>query len=77
MLDTAPYREARGFTNNNVVYVWNANLATHNDVLKLIPDQVDIGKFIISDDEVLNADEQKSYEYFENHKMIKRMMKKQ
>lgn len=74
LLSKTVYKEARGITNGSVVYVWDANLATHDDVLVYIENKVDIGKFIISNDFVLNADEVKTDGYFENHKMIKRMM---
>lgn len=75
LLSKSLHRELRGITNSNVVYIWDANLATHNDVINMIDNTVDIGKFIISDSELLNSDEYKDDDYFANHKMIKRMLK--
>ena len=66
--------EVRGITNGNVVYVWDANLALHEDVIDLLDKVVDVGKFIASDREVLSADEEKDTDYFLNHRMIQRMV---
>lgn len=67
------YGEVRGITNGNVVYVWDANLATHTDILQYIENKVDIGKFIASVETIYSADEVKDDLFFNNHKMIKRM----
>lgn len=74
LLSKTSLGEVRGITNGNVIYVWDANLAIHNDILEYIENKVDIGKFMANSETVYSADEIKDDLFFNNHRMIKRMM---
>ena len=76
IINKLPYQELRGVTNNNVVYIWGAHLALHDEIIALIDNQVDIGKFMIDGDTVYSADEIKDDDYFQNHRMLNRMLGK-
>ena len=71
-LHKTSFNELRGLLVGNAVYIWDANLATHSDVTRIL-DLEDTKNFIISGDTLLSAD-LTSEEYFLSKPMIKRMM---
>ena len=56
----------------NVIYIWDANLAIHDDIIKLL-EISDAKKFVVSDNELISADDI-SEEQFLEKRMIRRMM---
>ena len=56
----------------NVVYIWDANLAIHNEVIELL-EISNAKKFIVSNGELISADDI-SEEQFLEKRMIRRMM---
>lgn len=73
------FNELRGVVHNqNVVYVWDANLATHADVMQVY-DLTDeqVMKFILDDQEqIVSADASASVEQIMHSAMMTRMMRK-
>ena len=73
------FNELRGIVyNKNIVYVWDANLATHDDVVKILalPEGA-IWRFIIDGDDVItNADQTASDNDIASSSMIVRMLKR-
>ena len=72
------FNELRGLVyNKTVIYIWDANLATHDDVISVLslPDGI-IWRFILgSDNIVVNADPNCSDSDINDCPMIKRMLK--
>jgi hypothetical protein len=70
------YKELRGLlVNNIVVYIWDANLATHGDVQALLPNDYTYTAFIIGDDDsLISADPKTNLETLQKNLMIRRMM---
>jgi hypothetical protein len=72
------FLELRGLVYNlNVVYVWDANLATHDDVIQVLalPEGV-FWRFLLDDsDQIISADPTASQEEIMQSGMIKRMLK--
>ena len=76
--DKSSFKELRGLVyNQNVVYVWDANFATHDDVIQVLalPEGV-FWRFILdNEDEITSADPVMSQEEIMQSGMIKRMLK--
>lgn len=77
-LSTSSFKELRGLVyNQNVVYVWDANLATHDDVIQVLalPDGV-FWRFIVDDqDQITSADPVVGQDLILQSGMVKRMLK--
>jgi len=73
------FGELRGLVyNQNVVYVWDANLATHADVITMydLPDE-QVVRFILDDqDQIISADPHMDAEQIHASAMVQRMMRK-
>ncbi len=73
------FKELRGLVHNtNIVYVWDANLATHADVMEVyaLNDET-VMKFILDDQEqMVSADASVSEHDIMQSVMIQRMMRK-
>lgn len=76
--DKSSFKELRGLVyNQNVVYVWDANLATHDDVIQVLalPEGV-FWRFIVDDqDQITSADPVVGQDLIMQSGMIKRMLK--
>jgi hypothetical protein len=70
------FQELRGLVvGDNVVYVWDANLATHDDVIQLIKPLPTVMRFIIgTQGELLSADSTTTAEELSALPMVKRMV---
>lgn len=69
--------ELRGLLIGNAVYVWDANLALHANVLEYlkVPDNIKVNSFIIDDNGIIMpADYSTTEEDLHVSSMIKRMM---
>lgn len=73
------YHELRGLlVGHNVVYVWDANLATHDMVIELLSFEpgVDVKRFILDDEnQIIPAGINNNYKDFIESPMIQRMLK--
>lgn len=77
-LSKSSFNELRGLVyNQNVVYVWDANLATHDDVIQVLSlPECEFWRFIVDDqDQITSADPVVGQDLIMQSGMIKRMLK--